>query len=183
MGPDEWAALLAPKSPEDPYYAELGRFITEFSSTEFAVRDCLRSLLGTTPGEAAALFHKWSLSECIAAINRLLSARGDTAMADRMHEGFTQLQAIAEIQNALVHWSSTLDLDDGFILENRHRAHRDDKKVEYRVPVSQLTSMSIDLLKVKLHIAWGFRHDSMSKAMRTRVSTEVVSAPWLYKRP
>lgn len=185
LAPPQIMALLSdePLDLSDAYYAALGRFITEYAQTEMKVRRALQDLLKIGPHDTAALFHKWGLAECVEAINRLLVARGEVDISARLKEPFAQLQAIAEVRNALVHWQSTLEEGAGFVAVNSHRAHSPDKVKTYTVPIDQLQDFGVDLLGVNLHITAALYWDHISPEMKAKVVEPAVSSSWRYKRP
>jgi hypothetical protein len=181
--PDSYSLAEALSASTDPYYAAFGRFITGFATTEGVVRSLLEQLVKTSKAEGAALFHKLSVSDTIATINRLLATRDATALIADVKEPFIQLQAIGEIRNALVHWDGRLTETDGFIVKNTHRAHLPTKVQEYRVGIEQLVQMTTDLIKIDLHILTAMDLGKTRAAVVDAIVQPLLAGAWLYIRP
>ena len=167
--------------PYHDYWLHLGRLIHEFSRVEFFLQYALRQFSGMTPEVSGAVSGEFRVAAAKDAINRVLVAKGDLEIRDRLKGPFDQLGVINGVRNDIVHWGA---LDDGsvdFLVSNSQRLFAPERLREFRVSLRDLRAMSLDLFRISSHLIDEIRgpvpdeHDEEWAKVR--------ELKWLYRPP
>lgn len=163
------------------YWAALGQFIHEFSGVERELLELARYLAGLQEPVAQAVLSSLRVDDAKNLINRILDARGETDLKERLQNPLDQLGAISTMRNSIVHWGAEVR-DDGLIVSNNYFAPSPDRIREFPVSDVILLQMTADLHQIGLHLFMTIRRDEATPD-EIKQAERVLQPPWLYKSP
>lgn len=179
---DYQASLL--EAPYKSYWERLGSFVSEFSATERALLITIREIADLTDGEVgAALIGGVRVHDGIAMLNRLLDARGLVRPKKRLTSVLWQLGQINTTRNNILHWGAELVSEGVFLVSNKHLIHSKQIPQEYTVTPDELRDMTLDLIKIRIHLAIEGAKDQLPRKLYRRGLRMIVHNAWSYKPP
>jgi len=184
MDEDTSALVAALEEPYREYWAELGRFIHQFSETEREMQILLRHFSNMPDKIAAVLLAGEKVDQAISKVSRILDATENVHAKSRLEPVFQQLGVINGVRNNIVHWGATA-CDGALWVSNKHLKPLPTREVEYTVSVDALRRMTIDLFKIDMHISWEIHlsEPGGSVEIYQKVFQRVLEAAWRYKPP
>ncbi|HEY3814476.1 MAG TPA: hypothetical protein VGL66_14740 [Caulobacteraceae bacterium] len=170
---------LAQVAPSNRYALALGKFMQQFTQTEYQLVLLLRHFAGTSDEVGRAVFHGYRIDATKDAINRILDATGNMEAKVRLEEPFSRLGAINGMRNNIVHWGARwygAPYGAPFLVSNDRIAHTPERLREYAIKPDTLAEMRIDLEKIE-HL---LREECSEKPFISAHLYDARIEPWLY---
>lgn len=176
-----WAEAL--EAPYKAYWESLGRFVSEFSATELSLLYTIKAFADLEAELARAIFGGVRLQDGISALNRVLIATGRTRTKRRLVPVLKQLAEINTTRNNIIHWGTTMVSEGVFLVTNKEIVHSGQIPQHYTVTPRELSDMTMDLIKIRIHLSKEGERDRISRLLYRKVLRPIVHAPWSYRVP
>ncbi|MCR6646526.1 MAG: hypothetical protein NVV62_19425 [Terricaulis sp.] len=175
--------LPALEAPYKDYWERLGAFIGEFSATERALVACIRDVANLNSEVGRSLLGSIRVHDGIGLLNRVLDAAGKHRARQRLRPVLAQLGEINTTRNNIIHWGVEKLGAHEFLVSNKHLVSSAQVPQAYTVTPETLFLMSMDLIKIRIHLVIEGMPSVFPRDFYRRVGRPVLRDAWSYKAP